>query len=112
MSKSIVTRFENYSAFSAKPAECQHHLIFGYGLHELADEDGLTIGLLHREHNLSPTGTINQIHENPAAEKLSKMCGQLAWEKQYLINKYQLPFDDLSEECREAFRKRYGKSFL
>ena len=77
MSKSIVTRYEKYSAFSGAPAECEHHLIFGKGVHKLADADGLTIGLLHKEHNLSPKGTIDQIHENPAAEKLSKMCGQL-----------------------------------
>jgi hypothetical protein len=112
MNKSIVTDFNNYSVFSGSPKECDHHLIYGTGLHELADEDHLTIPLLNREHNLSPKGTIYQIHGNPAAEKLSKIAGQLAWERQYLINKYQLPFDDLGDEAREAFRNRYGRSYL
>lgn len=112
MGKSTVTKYNNVSAFSGTPKECDHHLIFGNGLRTLADEDGLTIPLLHREHNLSPKGTIYQIHGNPAAEKLSKIAGQLAWERNYLIEKYKMPFDDLSEEAREAFRKRYGISFL
>ncbi len=112
MKKSSVTKYNQYSAFSGRPAECQHHLIFSNGLHKLADEDGLIIGLTNDEHNMSPRGTINQVHDNPAAEKLSKIAGQLAWERNYLIKKYELPFDDLSEEAREAFRKRYGRSFL
>lgn len=112
MSKSIVTKYTNISAFSGLPAECEHHLIFGKGYKPLADEDGLIIGLLHREHNLSSKGTINQIHENPAAEKLSKMCGQLAWEKHYIAEKRGLPFEDIEEEAREAFRTRYKKSWL
>jgi hypothetical protein len=39
-----------------------------------------------------------RIHENPMAEKLSKMLGQAIWEKH--------------NGDREAFRKRYGKSYL
>ena len=109
--KSKVTDYSKYSAFSGAPAECQHHLIYGQGLHNLADHDGLTIGLLNKEHNLSSDGTINQIHGNPAAEKLSKMAGQLAWERNYLIEKYG-DFDELSHECREAFRRRYHISYL
>ena len=112
MKKSKVTEYNKYSAFSGTPAECQHHLIFGNGLHKLADEDGLIIGLLNKEHNMSPNGTINQVHDNPAAEHLSKMLGQAIWERNYLIDKFELPFDDLSLECRIAFMKRYGKSFL
>ena len=119
MKKSKVTDYEQYSAFSGAPAECIHHCIFGRGLRELADEDGLTIGLLNREHNASPNGTIHQIHDNPAAEKLSKMLGQAIWERNYLISQMTLPFesedeayDRLSRECREAFRRRYQKSYL
>lgn len=117
--KSKVTAFNDYSAFSGSPAECQHHLIFGRGLHNLADEDGLIIGLLHKEHNMSPNGTINQIHDNPAAEKLSKMLGQAIWERNYLIEQSELPFEGkeeaferLSAQCRAAFMARYGRSYL
>lgn len=112
MSKSIITNYENISAFSGVPKECDHHCIFGRGLRELADADGLWIPLLNREHNLSPNGTIYQIHGNPAAEKLSKMLGQMAWEKQYIIDKYELPFEGINDEAREAFIARYGKSYL
>lgn len=110
--QSAITKYNNVSVFSGTPKETDHHCIFGNGLRELADEDGLTIPLLHREHNLSPKGTIYQIHGNPAAEKLSKIVGQLAWERNYLISKYESPDEDLGEEAREAFRKRYGKSYL
>ena len=109
--KSKVTEYEQYSAFSGKPSECQHHLIYGRGKHNLADQDGLTIGLTNTEHNLSSNGTINQIHDNPAAEKLSKIAGQLAWERNYIIDKFG-DFDELSHEARESFRKRYGESYL
>ena len=112
MSKSIITNYENISTFSGKPAECEHHCIFGAGMRTLADEDRLVIFLTSEEHNMSSRGTIYQIHGNIAAEKLSKMVGQLAWEKQYLIEKYELPFENLSDEAREAFKDRYGKSFL
>lgn len=110
MSKSIITNYEEYSVFSGTPRECVHHCIFGNGLRKLADEDGVWIPLLNREHNASSKGTIYQIHGNPSAEKLSKMLGQMAWEKNYVCT--QFPFVGLSEEAREAFRKRYGISFL
>lgn len=114
MAKSIVTEYEDISVFSGRPAECTHHLIGGTGLRKLSDADGLTIPLLHAEHNLSPQGTINQIHGNPAAEKLSKICGQLAFEKKYLADflREQFKFDGVETKAREAFRNRYGESYL
>lgn len=113
--KSKVTNYLEYSAFSGAPAEVTHHLIFGRGLRKLADEDGLTIGLLNREHNMSPCGTVNQIHDNPAAEKLSKIAGQLAWERIWLADQLAEEgknSDEWMREAREAFRKRYGISYL
>ena len=112
MSKSIITKFENISAFSGAPAECEHHCVFGRGLREKAEDDGLKIPLTHKEHNMSSKGTINQIHGNPAAENLSKMLGQIAWEKHWIAEKYALPFSDIEAEAREAFRARYGQSYL
>ena len=103
--KSIVTEYEEISAFSGTRADCMHHLIMGSGLRELADEDGLFIPLTHAEHNMSKFC----IHGHPAAEKLSKMLGQMAWEKEYLVK--QLP-EGMKEEAREQFRKRYGISYL
>lgn len=106
MRKSIVTEFEGISTFSGAPAECHHHLIFGVGMRELADQDGLWIPLTHSEHDLSSVGTIYQIHDNPAAEHLSKLCGQLAWEK------HEIASSGCSEaEARARFLKRYGRNY-
>lgn len=107
MKKSIVTEYEDISVFSGKPKEVCHHLVFGRGLRELADQDGLWIPLTNAEHNMSPNGQRWQVHENAPAEALSKMAGQLAWEKHKIAEK------GCSEhEARELFRKRYGISFL
>ena len=111
-STSIITRFDKISTFSGLPAECEHHCIFGGALRKLADEDRLVIYLTNAEHNMSSKGTIYQIHGNPAAEKLSKMLGQVAWEKHWIAEKYSLPFTDIEAEAREAFRERYGQSYL
>lgn len=110
--KNIVTEYTELSAFSASPSECDHHLIFGSGLRKLADEDGLILPLTNREHN---TGPINErIHENAAAEKLSKMVGQLAYEKEYYRSALEAlkETDNDSDPAREAFRERYGISYL
>ena len=119
MKKSKVTEYEQYSVFSGVPTSTRHHLLFGRGIRNLAEQDGIWIPVTDAEHNMNSKGTINQIHSNPAAEKLSKIAGQLAWERNYLIKQLALPFeseedafDRVSNECREAFRKRYGQSFL
>lgn len=123
MSKSVVTKYENISAFSGSKAECLHHLVFGrYGaLRSKADKDGLWIPLTNSEHNMSSEGLIHQIHDNPAAENLSKMLGQMAWERHYLAKQLAgvadkgLDYKTVEEwfdEAREAFRKEYGESFL
>lgn len=108
MSKSIITEYENISAFSGAPAECQHHCIFGVGKRELADREGLWIPLTNAEHNMSSNGLVLQIHGNPAAEKLSKMVGQLAFEKNYYKNKC----GEKEDPAREAFRKIFKESYL
>ena len=111
MKKSKVTDYEQYSVFSGVPTCTRHHLLFGRGIRNLAEQDGIWIPVTD--------GTINQIHGNPAAERLSKIAGQIAWERAWMISQAALPFesedeayDRLSRECREAFRKRYGQSFL
>jgi hypothetical protein len=107
-SKSIVTRYQFNSVVSGYQRECRHHLIFGRGKRDLAEEDGLWIPLTHREHNLAPS-TINRIHENSMAEILSKMLGQMAFEKEFY--RRQL-FSSDQDPARDAFRIRYGESYL
>jgi len=113
--KSIVTEFDDISAFSGAPAQARHHLIFGRGLRELAEEDHLWIPLTHAEHNMNPHGQRWQVHENAPAEALSKIAGQLAWEKEYIANTLSTTEElkaIMYKEAREEFRKRYGRSWL
>ena len=109
--KSILTKYEQYSVFSGSPKETDHHLIFGNGNRAISEKYGLKIPLLNREHNLSSKGTIYQIHENPAAEKLSKLLGQVAFEKEYYRNLVCGEKSD-SDPAREEFRKIFGESYL
>lgn len=81
--------------FCGREAECEHHLIFGSGLRSLAEQDGLKVPSCNKHHNM---GAIKErIHDNPAAEKLSKMLGQAIFEQTH---------------SREEFIKRYGRSYL
>ena len=94
--KNIVTKYTDICFFCGRPAECQHHLIFGRGLRSLAEEDGLKIPACNKHHNMGKN--TEKIHGNPMAEKLSKMLGQAVWEKEY--------------GSREEFLKRYGRNYL
>jgi len=110
--KSILTTYTELSAFSTRIKECDHHLISGSGLRKLADEDGLILPLTNDEHN---TGSItNRIHDNPAAEKLSKMLGQVAYEKEFYRTTLEAlqEIDEGEDPAREVFRERYGISYL
>lgn len=93
--KGIITEYIDICFFCGAQAECTHHLIFGRN-RRLAEEDGIKVPVCNHCHNMSHP--LTQIHDNPMAEKLSKMLGQALWEQHY--------------GDREAFRKRYGKSYL
>lgn len=94
--KGIVTEYEGICFFCGRPAECEHHLLFGNGTRELAEQDGLKVPACNRCHNTGET--TERIHENIMAEKLSKMLGQAIFENRL--------------GTREEFRDRYGKSYL
>lgn len=116
MKKSIVTDYMDVCAFTGRPSEAVHHLIFGIN-REKADEDGLVIPVTNACHNMGhipkngnkKNGTLI-IHGNSMAEAMSKMIGQLAWEKQYYKDRSGEYGD--SDPAREAFMKRYGRSYL
>lgn len=94
------------------PAECEHHLIFGQALRRLADEDDLTIKMCHRCHNMSRMVDC-KIHDNPMAEKLSKMLGQLLWEKRYIEDAYEaVTGETIKKEAHREFMNRYGRSYI
>ncbi|CUQ46174.1 hypothetical protein [Hungatella hathewayi] len=99
---SLLTDDMDHCFFCGRPADCEHHLIFGSANRELADEDCLKVPICNNCHT---EGKVNsRIHDNPMAEKLSKMLGQMAYEKELALK--MVPMG------RELFRARYGKSYL
>lgn len=100
----IITKYNENCMFCGKPTRTQHHFLFGRGERQLADEDGIKGPVCDECHNMGEL--LKRIHENVAAEKLSKMVGQLAWEKHAVAEGMT------EDESREAFRKRYGRSYL
>lgn len=50
--KSIVTEYDGICFFCGKPAECEHHLLFGNGIRELAEQDGLKVPMCNKCHNM------------------------------------------------------------
>lgn len=92
----------NFCEICGRPAECKHHLIFGFAMRKLADEDGLVIDMCNQCHNIGKY----QLHNHPVASQLSKMLGQERWEKQRIIE------GATQEQAREQFIKRYGRSWL
>lgn len=71
----------------------EHHIFFGRGKRELADEDGLTVQLCIEHHR---TGK-EAVHKNRTSDLLLKVIGQAKYEETH---------------TREEFIKRYGKSYI
>lgn len=103
--KSIVVQeeYSQYCFFCGSPTDGEHHLLFGTGIRNLAEEDGLKVPICTQCHTNAPVKS--RIHDNPMAEKLSKMLGQAIYERNLCAE--GVPLD----EARELFRRRYGKSF-
>lgn len=101
----LISEYDNICVICGKPKECTHHLIGGTANRKISDDDLIYISLCNDCHNMA-SDRCERIHGNPMAEKLSKMLGQMAWEKQQIIEGKE------PKSVREDFRKRYGKSFL
>ena len=104
MASVYITEYNDYCAICGKRAEAKHHLIFGTGLRALAEEDGLTLPLCNECHDIGVR--VSRVHDNPMAERLSKICGQLAYEKA------EVAVGASQEDARVRFRTRYGRSYL
>lgn len=78
MSKSIVTDYSEICFFCGRQAEGEHHLIFGTAGRELSEKDGLKVPVCNNCHNMGEP--LKRVHDNPMAEKLSKMLGQAIYE--------------------------------
>lgn len=107
MAQSIVTKYSEICMICGRTAEATHHLIFGVE-RARADMDGLIIPLCNNCHNMA--GGTQTIHGNSMAEAMSKMIGQLAWEKQYY--KDHAGEHGETDPARCAFMKQYGRSYL
>lgn len=105
--KSIITNDLEHDVITGEDGVVIHHCIFGNGLRKLADEDGLIIPLTPFHHNCADYMIPASIHGGVITERLSKMVGQLAWEKEYYR---KLSFEN--DPARDAFRRRYGRSYL
>ena len=106
MSKSTIQdeKLSGYCFFCNKPALHVHHLIFGYSMRKLSDEDGLKVTTCEYCHTLGKV--LERIHDNSMAEKLSKMFGQAIFERNECAKGSSI------EDARKLFRKRYGRSYL
>ena len=105
MSKSTIQdeKYSGYCFFCGNPALHEHHCVFGNGLRKLADEDGLKVTTCDYCHTLG--NVLNRLHDNPMAEKLSKMFGQAIFERNECAKGATL------EDARTKFIKRYGRSY-
>lgn len=97
-------KYRGYCFFCGKSvSNSEHHLLFGNGMRNLAEEDGLKVDACDMCHVIGKL--LERIHDNPMAEKLSKMLGQAIYERNECAKGATL------DEAREKFRKRYGRSY-
>lgn len=115
--KSIVTEHDTICFICGRAAEAEHHLIFGTAGRELSEKDGLKVPICNNCHNMGEK--IKRIHDNPMAERMSKIIGQLAWERQWILKDAVHDPDGETEAqalegriARKEFMRRYGMSYL
>ena len=95
----MITRYELNCIICGKPTDISpHHLVFGRALRQLADADDLIIPICFECHE--------ELHKMKVSKALSRICGQLAFEKTKVAEGMT------EDEARECFRKRYGISYL
>lgn len=111
MRDSIIVDMEyaDLDIIDGSPNAERHHVIFGRGLREISDAEGLWIPLSHDHHE----GNMS-VHHNNEMRVLTQIIGQIAWEKQYILS--QLKNDELakalSEDARNEFLRKFGRKYL
>ncbi len=115
---SIITDDLTHCIISGSPNVAIHHCL-GAANRNYSDSDGLVVPLeptLHNEgkkpNDKDLLGVRCDVHHCKNMATLTHMMAQLAWEKRYIVEALEMPFDDIENEAREAFRSRYGKSYL
>lgn len=101
MAKSILTKYESCILCGETQTIHHHHLIEG-SKRQLSDADGLIVPLCAYHHDLSA----RSVHLMPEMNTMSKIIGQLAWERNYCAEGHSV------EEARQAFLERYSKSYI
>jgi hypothetical protein len=92
----MITEYTEICILCGRLATDKHHLLNGRD-RQKCDEDGIIIPLCNVCHR--------EIHKNAICEKLCKIAGQLAWEKDFYKN-------GNSGNAREKFRIRYKSSYI
>lgn len=104
----IITEDNGTCFICGAGATAVHHVLGGVANRPLSDEDGLTVPLCPACHNLfqgaRPRGWGCDVHHCPKLMRLMRALGQMAWERDHERKG--------GEGAREAFRRRYGKSYL
>lgn len=91
----MLTIYEDQCIFCRKPRQDEHHLCFGTANRKHSTEDNLTIPVCREHHEL--------LHKH---DKISKVMGQLAYERDKCAEGYSV------DAARESFRMKYGKNYL
>ena len=112
---SLITDNMDLCLITNNPNVCVHHCMEGTANRQLSDEDGLIVPLtpsVHNEGGKPRPGERCDVHHCAKLGKLMHIIGQQAWMMNYIIERYELPFEGIKEEAKEAFIARYGKSHL
>lgn len=94
----MITEYNDYCIICGRPRTDMHHIFKGHKQRHLADQDELLIPLCREHHEA--------IHNTKEYNLLCEIIGQLAFEKDLCAEGMN------RENAREAFRIRYGRSYL
>lgn len=104
-------KYWNYCLICGRPAVETHH-VEGRSNRPIAEKEKLRIHLCMECHNSSK----NSVHMNGKLKSMSHIAGQYAWMFKWVADNYSLPFDDGYEDMREqaieAYRKKFGQSYV
>ena len=111
MADSVITQYTEYCLICGASTECEHHLIEGVANRAKSEKWGLKIPLCNSCHNMNA----NSMHGNTKMNRLGKIMGQIAFEKEFWKSKVMASKDEkklMEQDARDLFRKDFGKSFV
>ena len=96
----VEKEYWGYCSFTGQPTTIYHHLVYGNGNKAKSEKYGLKLPVVTKPHY--------DMHHNETAMKLSRMLGQMAYEKEY----FRKQCNGSNKDARESFRSEFGESFL